>query len=150
MVSPRLLGLFLGGLGGTINDGVAGAENACPGTAAGIVDSGNLGNCGAWRLEAEVFTERFLVLRIFLFGESARLRFTVANRFESCSLPSIDVVPALMDLNEDRGDNDIGDSGEELGDGSVMDESNVEIVVVGEDSIDPKVEAEPRRSSGAE
>ncbi len=151
MVNPRLLGRFLGGLGGTINDGVAGAENARPVAVADMLDNDNLGNCGAWRLEAVVFTERFLVLRIFLFGESARLRFEMlAKGFESCSPPSIDVAPAFMDFNEERGDSDIGDSGEELGDGSVIDESTVEIVVVGEDSVDSKVDTESRRNKGEE
>lgn len=42
---------------------------------------------------------------------------------------------------------DVGDSGDELGDGSVSEESNVEIVVVGDESVesDLKVEEEPRR-----
>lgn len=151
MESPRLLGRFLGGLGGTINDGVAGAENARPVPVVDMLDSDNLGSCGAWRLEAEVFTERFLVLRIFLFGESARLRFeTLAKGSDSCSPPSIDVPLVFTDLNEERGDNDIGDSGEELGDGSVIDESSVEIVVVGEDSVDSKVDTESRRNKGEE
>ena len=151
IVSPRLLGRFLGGLGGTINDGEGGAENGRPVVVANGLDSGSRGSCGTWRLDAEVFTERFLVLRIFLFGESARLRFeTLAKGFESCSPPSIDVTPAFVDLNDERGDNEIGDSGEELGDGSVMEESNVEIVVVGEDSIDSKVDAESLRSNGKE
>jgi hypothetical protein len=98
-----------------------------------------------------VFTERFLVLRIFLFGESARLRFEIlAKGFDSCSPPSIDIAPAFTDLNEERGDNDIRDSGEELGDGSVIDESSVEIVVVGEDSVDSKVDTESRRNNGEE
>ncbi len=47
MESPRLLSLFLGGLGGTINDGVAGAENARPVVVVDILDSDNLGSCGA-------------------------------------------------------------------------------------------------------
>ena len=44
---------------------------------------------------------------------------------------------------------ELGDSGEELGDGSVNDESTVEIVVVGDDSLDSEcnVADEPRRCS---
>ena len=38
-----------------------------------------------------------------------------------------------------------GDSGDELGDGSVSVESTVEIVVVGEDSVDSVVADEPLR-----
>lgn len=44
----------------------------------------------------------------------------------------------------------MGDSGDELGEGSVRAESTVEIVVVGDDSADSKVEAESRRMIGDE
>lgn len=43
---------------------------------------------------------------------------------------------ALRDSKEPRGITDVGDSGDELGDGSVSEESNVEIVVVGEESVE--------------
>ena len=50
----------------------------------------------------------------------------------SSALCSIGVV--IMALKEDRGIIEVGDSGDELGEGSVIGgESNVEIVVVGED-----------------
>lgn len=52
-----------------------------------------------------------------------------------------------MDFNElkdARGNKDVGDSGEELGDGSVRVESTVEIVVVGDDSAESDLR-EPRR-----
>ena len=48
---------------------------------------------------------------------------------------------------EEPGSIDVGDSGEELGEGSVSAESNVDTVVVGDDSTDSKVEAESRRNS---
>lgn len=53
-------------------------------------------------------------------------------------------------FNDDSGSTDVGDSGDELGEGSVMVESNVDIVVVGDDSADSKVEAESRRNVGDE
>lgn len=57
-----------------MNKGVGGAENGRPLEDAATVESANLGSKLAWRNEAEVLTDRFLVLRIFLFGESPRLR----------------------------------------------------------------------------
>ena len=39
----------------------------------------------------------------------------------------------------------MGDSGEELGEGSVIADPTVEMVVVGEDSLDSNVELESRR-----
>lgn len=44
----------------------------------------------------------------------------------------------------------MGDSGDELGDGSVSAESRVDMVVVGDESADSKVEAESRRTIGDE
>lgn len=44
--------------------------------------------------------------------------------------------------NVANGATDDGDSGEEPGEGSVSDESMVEIVVVGEESVDSYVDAE--------
>ena len=51
----------------------------------------------------------------------------------------------LCAFEERRGNDGFGDSGDELGDGSVMDVPAVEIVVVGDDSTDSKVDAESRR-----
>ncbi|KAL9103451.1 MAG: hypothetical protein Q9163_001514 [Psora crenata] len=48
-------------------------------------------------------------------------------------------------LNDECDLKEVGDSGDELGEGSVREESTVDIVVVGEDSLDSKVEVEPRR-----
>lgn len=44
----------------------------------------------------------------------------------------------------------MGDSGDELGEGSVSAESTVEMVVVGDESADSKVDAESRRIMGDE
>lgn len=51
-------------------------------------------------------------------------------------------------LNDVRGEEESGVSGGERGEGSVRDDSTVEMVVVGEDSVDSKVEVESRRSVG--
>ena len=67
----------------------------------------------------------------------------------SSIFPFVGTELVLRDLNDARGSNDSGDSGGELGDGSVSEDSMVEIVVVGDDSIDSlKVEAESLRSRG--
>ena len=42
----------------------------------------------------------------------------------------------VIELKDERGCDEVGDSGDELGEGSVSDESRVEIVVVGEESVD--------------
>lgn len=58
-----------------MNKGVGGAENGRPFEGATTaVESASLGSKLDWRNEAEVLTDRFLVLRIFLFGESPRWR----------------------------------------------------------------------------
>ena len=51
-------------------------------------------------------------------------------------------------LNDVRGEEESGVSGGERGEGSVREDSTVDIVVVGEDSVDSKVEVESRRSVG--
>ena len=51
--------------------------------------------------------------------------------------------PEFLRAKDDRGTIDTGDSGDELGDGSVIDEeSTVETVVVGEESVESDVEVE--------
>ena len=104
------------------------------------------------RVEAEVFTERFFMLRIFLLGESARVSpERVGNGVDACSpdcmLSCANNEPVLEDLMEEPGSIDTGDSGEELGEGSLSAESRVDTVVVGDDSTDSKVEVESRRNS---
>lgn len=54
------------------------------------------------------------------------------------------------DFSDDSGNCEVGDSGDELGEGSVRAESRVDMVVVGDDSADSKVEAESRRIRGDE
>lgn len=51
-------------------------------------------------------------------------------------------------LNDERGEEESGVSGGERGEGSVREEPTVDIVVVGEDSVDSKVELESRRNVG--
>ena len=65
---------------------------------------------------------------------------------EPCN-PSGFAVPKVGP-NVERGAADCGDSGEELGEGSVSEESMVDIVVVGEESVDSKVDAESLLSMG--
>ena len=70
-MSGTVLGFFRGILGGTMNAGVGGAENAFVDVCGGF-ESPSFGSWRPVRLDAEVFTDRFFILRIFLFGESAR------------------------------------------------------------------------------
>lgn len=66
-----MLGFFLGILGGTMKAGVGGAENALVDVCGGF-ESPSFGSWRPVRVDAEVFTDKFFKLRIFLFGESAR------------------------------------------------------------------------------
>ena len=75
----------------------------------------------------------------FLPGESPRLnpgRFGSGLSRGSMATSRGEVELALRDSKEPRGITDVEDSGDELGDGSVSEESNVEIVVVGEESVE--------------
>ena len=54
----------------------------------------------------------------------------------------------LKFLNDVRGDDESGVSGGERGEGSVREDPTVDMVVVGEDSVDSKVEVESRRNVG--
>lgn len=64
-------------------------------------------------------------------------------------IPFVGTEFVLKALNDSRGSSDSGDSGGELGDGSVSEDSMVEIVVVGDDSMESlNVEAESLRSRG--
>lgn len=157
MDRPRLLGRFLGGFGGTMKEGVGGAEKARfeePfGFGFGRRDS--FGSCGICFVDAEVLTERFFVFLSLLLGEWARFSpFKLPNGLPGeLAVSSVLVVATelvLKDLNEVMGSNDVADSGDELGDGSVRAESMVETVVVGEDSTDSNVEAESLRNRGDE
>lgn len=89
IVSGRVLGFFFGILGGTINAGVGGAENALVDVGGGF-ESPSFGSWGPVRFDAEVFTDRFFILRIFLFGESARSTpGKTGNELEKASLRSM-------------------------------------------------------------
>ena len=94
-------------------------------------------------------------MRIFLFGESPLFRpGKLANAEDGrCDSSNMSAPNGLSDLNDVRslesGRVDVGDSGEELGEGSVR-ESMVEIVVVGEESVDSKVDVESLRNTGEE
>ena len=95
------------------------------------------------------------MFRIFLFGESPLFRPGKLAKAEDgrCDSSDMSVPNCLSDLNDvrslERGSVDVGDSGEELGEGSVR-ESMVEIVVVGEESVDSKVDVESLRNTGEE
>ena len=152
-MSGRVLGFFFGSLGGTMNAGVGGAENALADVCSEF-ESPNLGSWGPVRFDAEVFTDRFFILRIFLFGESARSNpGKIGNELEKGSLRSISdgllgIEFVLRLLNDFKGEESSGVSGGERGDGSVREDSTVDIVVVGDDSVDSKVEVESRRTVG--
>lgn len=88
-MSGRVLGFFLGNLGGTMNAGVGGRENSLVDVCGGF-ESPNFGSWRPVRFDADVFTERFFILRIFLFGESARSTLgKIGNEVENWSLRSI-------------------------------------------------------------
>ena len=124
-VSPRLLGFRFAGVGGLTKEGEAMEEMlALSSTGNGklVVEDARLG-CRA------VLTARFFRLRPFLGGgcfcssKNGLLSFDVRGR----SMPTAKVVGG-------------GDSGEEPGEGSVaLESSTVDMVVVGEDSLDPVV-----------
>jgi hypothetical protein len=139
IVSPKLLGFFLGALGGTINAGVGGAENAWEEIE--VFEKASFGREVPCRFDADVFTDRFFMLRIFLFGDSARSTpGRVGNELENWSFRSLSSIVCpetglvLRLLKVAKGKSDSGDSGGEFGDGSVSEDSMVEMVVVGEDS----------------
>ena len=150
-LNPILLGRRVGGFGGTMKEGDVGAASGGGVSTASVLDGAGRGGCAAGLWDAEVFRERFFVLR-FLPGESPRLKpgkFGSGLSGGSMVTSRGAVEPALRDSKDPRGINEVGDSGDELGDGSVSEESNVEIVVVGEESVesDLQVEEEPRRGN---
>ena len=77
--------------------------------------------------------------------DASRGRRTGESIKEACELDG----KLLKVLRAESGSNELGDSGEELGEGSVRDESTVEIVVVGEDSVESvlRVFVDARRCS---
>lgn len=146
IVRPSLLAFRFGGLGGTMKEGVVGAESGCDDSTAEAVEMANFGSCGPCLTDADMFRERFFMFRTFLPGDSGRLR---PGRFKS-ELGGGSITPCsgewsldLRDLKDESGVIETADSGDELGEGSVMDEeSSVEIVVVGEESVDSELMVE--------
>ena len=101
-----------------------------------------------------MFTERFFIFRIFFCGESDRSTpGSIGKEFENFSrfsiAPCMRTELVLGCLKDDFGDAESGDSGDELGEGSVREDAVVEMVVVGEDSLDSNVEVESRRNDEA-
>lgn len=125
-VSPRLLGFLLGGLGGLTNDGDETVDNLSPlakGRGKLVVDDAFAGG-------RAVLTARFLRFRPFLGGGC----FCSSKN----GLVSSDVRGRIMPTANELGG---GDSGEEPGEGSVaLESSTVDIVVVGDESLDPPTE----------
>lgn len=145
-VSPSLLGFRFGGLGGTMNEGDAGAKIGCEDSIIEAVEMASLGSCAPGLLDVDMFKERFFMFRTFLPGDSGRVRpGKVRSELGGDSIP-----PFSGDWpveREDRKDESVGietaDSGDELGEGSVTDEeSSVEIVVVGEESVESELTVE--------
>ena len=93
------------------------------------------------------FRDKFLTLR----GFSARDSGSVLTRngsdralFCPCRLLWASSGDFIIDLKDSPGSADEGVSGEELGEGSATSgESNVELVVVGDESVDSEVTEEP-------
>lgn len=72
-----------------MNAGVGGADNRLVDVCGGF-ESPNFGSWRPVRFDAEVFTDKFFMLRIFLFGESPRSTpGKVGNELEKASLRSI-------------------------------------------------------------
>ena len=90
------------------------------------------------------------MLRILLLGESPRFKVPKAGKAAveglGCSIPLNPFGIAVIDL--DRGAMEFGDSGDELGEGSVSVVSIVDMVVVGDDSTDSNVPTESFRNKG--
>jgi hypothetical protein len=141
IVNP--LGFLFGGFGGTMKDGEEGAvigKEQSPNAAVLIFRAGG---GGVFLVGATMFNERFFVLRAFLPGESGRLYPGGGLVGEHIDRSSVDEIPHLLEEKDESGSIEIGDSGDEPGDVSAMeDESTVEIVVVGEESAEAEVEVE--------
>ena len=125
IVSPRLLGFLRGGVGGFTNDGESMLAFASDGTLSGkLVVEDALPGC------LVVFTARFFRLRPFLGGGcfcSSKKTPLWSSAVLGRNMPTENVLGG-------------GDSGEEPGEGSVaLESSTVDIVVVGDESLDPVV-----------
>lgn len=127
MVKPRLLGLRLGGVGGFTKVGEAGAEVLSVLAASGneAVETARLnGNT------PDVLTARFFKLRAFLAGVAGCC---ISKR--GALLGSVVRNPAISITTDDGEIVEAGDSGEGPGEGSVVDEESIVLMVlVGEES----------------
>lgn len=125
-MSPRLLGFLFDGVGGLTKAGEASDETL----SRFAVGRGKLAEERPLPGLREVLTARFFRLRPFRGGgcfcssKNGRLSFAVRGR----CMPTAKVFGG-------------GDSGEDPGEGSVaLESSTVEIVVVGEESLDPRAD----------
>jgi hypothetical protein len=88
-----------------------------------------------------MFNDKFLTLRSLLPGDSGRG--WEGENIGGCELPvapSLCFDASIILWNGDRGKSDVGDSGDELGEGSVIDgDPNVDTVVVGEESVESEL-----------
>lgn len=146
IMSPSLLDFRFGGLGGTINEGDAGAEIGCEDSTTEAVEMASLGSCAPGLVDVDMFRERFFMFRTFLPGDSGRVRpGRVRSELGGGSIPPFwgDWPVDLKDRKDVGGVIETADSGDELGEGSVTDEeSSVEIVVVGDESVDSEFTVE--------
>jgi hypothetical protein len=141
IVSPMLLNFRRGGVGGLTNDGDVGAETRSNGLGG---ENGAVLMALPREYVPEVLTARFFRFLAFFAGVGGRC---ISKKVDAITCS---VLALSGDLNREEsmakalGDMAAaGDSGDGPGDGSVMDEeSNVETVVVGEDSVDSEAEVE--------
>ena len=116
----------------SVRKGDAGVEK-------GWTDSAPVALAGRARGSMSIMRERFLTFRVLLEERSAAgssLGWDVGADvwIPGSSFPGCDTI---IDLKGERGNADVGDSGEELGDASeIRGESKVEVVVVGEESVE--------------
>lgn len=129
IVNPNALGFLLGGVGGFTNAGDRLESSIAARNGKLVVEE-------ALVLSRDVTTARFFKLRPFLGGGcfcSSKKGALRASSVRGHSMPTANVEGG-------------GDSGDEPGDGSVaLESSTVEMVVVGDDSLDPRVLVESLR-----
>lgn len=122
--------------------GEEGADSGC--NVVSCPDEGDME--GLNEIVLVVLKDKFFVLRSLLPGDSGREDSGgVGSNFGNGasgirSSTECDRRSDIMDLKGASGANEVGDSGEELGEGSVTEaESSVEIVVVGDESVDSEL-----------
>ena len=136
-----------------IRDGEAGAEKAWLWLYTVFAASEEARRGSEEVLPVLVLTDRFFMFRGLLYGDSHRSEPEWRGE-PLAGKPARYILSApdfgwvnIEELNDEIGRRSPGDSGDELGEGSVRVESTVEIVVVGEDSVesDGSVVLESRR-----